>query len=545
MRDPIEMESSIGQTDAARLLVIGYLGTLRPVPRQNLPPAMETLLEPWLAQAWQRLGQRVPQQHRVFQGEPVPLGSLLPLLKDRLIGVLTHAVGTSGIEADRPLANYVLRDFPLLQPLVRSEVCEWVAAVGTFLQRLHRDQSWLAASLGCRQLPPIDSISGAASDMHASGHSVLHVSFQGGGCLYYKPRPVTGEWLWHHLLHAVAHVDPQLRLPAARVFAPDMNRNYGWAESVFPEENCSSGTSDARSPAAVDYWHAAGALLCLAQHARLTDLHLGNIIATPSGPAVTDAECFATPVLRQPLGERSSQQQAPISHALDAILSTALLPRKRGSDLPDVSGLFGHAAPVSVVRLPAWSLSSDGRYHLTSVGAELIDHGNAPIQTTPIAVLPQMLSGYRHAAELLIRARTALLAPGSQWRSVLEKLHAPRIVLRDTLIYGCLLSRSLERQYLRSFYERRNFILVELQSHTTQNLPAAALRAELHAILHLHVPRFTVLPCSRTLATSSGRPIARTFTASTPAHSALESIETLSSESIDNLHVPALLAAIL
>jgi hypothetical protein len=65
------------------------------------------------------------------------------------------------------------------------------------------------------------------------------------------------------------------------------------------------------------------------------------------------------------------------------------------------------------------------------------------------------------------------------------------------------------------------------------------------AILQLHIPRLTILPGSRTLATGSGRPIARGFTASTPAQSVLESIETLSSESIDNLHVPALLAAIL
>jgi lantibiotic modifying enzyme len=543
MRDSIEMESSSGQTDDSRLLVLGYHGTLRPVQRQNLPPAMETLVDPWLAQAWQRLDQHVPQQHRVFQGEPVPLGSLFPVLKDRLIGILTQAVGA--FAPGKTSTTNMAREFPLLQPLIHNAIAEWVAAIGTFLQRLHRDRSWLAVSLRLIKLPSIESIFGAASDMHGGGHSVLRVCFQGGGCLYYKPRPVTGEWLWQTLLHAIAFIDPQLHLPAARVFAPDLNRNYGWAESVFPDENCFSNPADASPPALVDYWHAAGAMLCLAQHSRLTDLHLGNIIATPSGPAVTDAECFATPVLRQLSRDKSSPEQAPISRALDAILSTGLLPRNHNSDLPDISGLFGHAAPVSCVRLPAWSLSSDGRHQLTSVAAELVDHGNAPSQTTPIAVLPQMLSGYRHAAERLIHARTTLLAPGSQWRAVLEKLHAPRIVIRDTLNYGCLVSRSLEPQYLRSSYLRRNVILAELQSQTSQNLRAAVLRAELYAILDLHVPRLTFLPGSRTLATSSGRPIARMFTSSIPAHAAMESIETLSSETIDNLHVPALLAAIL
>ena len=294
----------------------------------------------------------------------------------------------------------------------------------------------------------------------------------------------------------------------------------------------------------MDYWHAAGAMLCLAQFVRLTDLHLGNIIATPSGPAVTDAECLATPILHPPLAEMSSPAQTPVSQTLDAILNTGLLPRKHDADLPDVSGLFGHAAPVSGIRLPAWSLSSDGSYRLTSVGAELVDHGNAPTQTTPIAVLPQMLDGYRHAAELLIRARKTLLAPGSQWRAVLEKHHAPRIVLRDTLAYGCLLSQSLEPQNLRSFYRRRNSILAELQSGAGGTLRPAVVRAELSAILQLHVPCFTILPGSRTLATGSGRALARRYTASTAAQSVFESIETLSPESIDNVHIPALLAAI-
>jgi lantibiotic modifying enzyme len=544
MRNSTEMKSSSGH-GTARLLVVGYRGTLRPVQCQNLPPAMETLLEPWFEQARQLLNQRIPQQHRVFQGEPVPLDSLLPLLKDKLIGILTQALGAIGIDPNKPPPSDIFRDFPLLSPLILNAISEWVAAIGTFLQRLHRDQSWLSTALQCQPLPPIQSISGTASDMHVGGHFVLRICFQGGGCLYYKPRPVTGEWLWHDLLGAISRLDPHLHLPAARVFTSDANSRYGWAESVFPEEDCFSHTADARPPTAIDYWHASGAMLCLAQHARLTDLHLGNIVATPSGPAVTDAECFATPNFDRSPREKSSQQHALFSGPLDAILNTGLLPRNQDSDLPDVSGLFGHAAPVFAVRLPAWSLSSDGRYHLTSVDAELVDHGNAPTQTTPIAVLPQMLSGYRHAAEVLIRARKALLAPGSQWRSILEKLHAPRIVLRDTLTYGCLLSRSLEPQYLCSSYRRRNVILAELQSHTSQNLPSAVVRAELRSILQLHVPRLTILPGSRTLATTSGRPMARRFTASTPAQSVLESIETLSSESIDKVHVPALLAAIL
>ena len=325
------MESSSGKTDDARLLVMGYRGTLRPELCQKLPPAMESLLEPWLAQASQRLNQRVCQQQRVFQGEPVPLDALFPLLKDTLIGILTQAVGVSGFASGEPTASDIFGEFPLLQPLIRGAVCEWVEAIGTFLQRLHRDQSWLAASLRLVTLPPIQSISGAASDMHAGGHLVLRVCFQGGGCLYYKPRPLTGEWLWQRLLDAIARLDPQLHLPASRVLPSDATSRYGWAESVLPDENRFSVVSDTTPSATVDYWHAAGAMLCLAQHVRLTDLHLGNIIATPSGPAVTDAECLATPIVHQLPAKKASQQPEVTSHILEAILDTGLLPRKQDS----------------------------------------------------------------------------------------------------------------------------------------------------------------------------------------------------------------------
>lgn len=256
------------------------------------------------------------------------------------------------------------------------------------------------------RLAPIESICGTTSDAHAGGHSVLRVGFVGGGCLYYKPRPVTGEWLWHALLQAIAHLHPELRLSAARVLTNDGRFHYGWAESVFPEEDSLSENSNERSNGdsvpALDYWHVAGTMLCLAQHARLTDLHLGNIVATPWGPVVTDAECLATPNLPVRPGTETSLKNVAIAGALESIVSTSLLPIGRVPDQPDISGLFGHAAPVSRVKLPAWAVSPEGRYHSISVDGELVAHPNAPNQTTAIAVLPRMLSGYRHAAELLM-----------------------------------------------------------------------------------------------------------------------------------------------
>jgi lantibiotic modifying enzyme len=550
------------------MLVVGYRGTLRVaspsargLPRsangyegfiENQPPIMERMLEPWLAKAWDQLTERTAPNVLIFRGAPVPLKSLLLLLKERLIDLLTQAVGAESIEhgsqSSQWSASDVLLKYPLLAPLLRSVVAEWVSATITFLRRLHQDQQWIAADLRLVELPPVESLSGTASDAHAGGHFVLRVCFVGGCCLYYKPRPVTGEWLWYGLLDAVTRVDPELRLSASRVLGDGSRLDYGWTSSVLPEDEALAWNCDERaksdSAGTLGYWHAAGAMLCLAKRARLTDLHLGNIVATPWGPAVTDAECFATPDLPLLRGDKASPNHAAISDAAGSLVSTGLLPQRPASGYPDVSGLFGHTAPVSGVMLPKWVVSRDGRYRLVAVEAELVTHPNLLAQTSAIAVLPQILSGYRHAANLLLRARETLIRSGTQWLAVLEKVHAPRIVVRDTLTYGILLSQSLEPQYLRSRHRRRCAILSGLDTCSVVRQPFSLVRSEVRDLLEMHVPRLVVLPGTRTLAASSARRIARRFTACTPAQAVIRQIEELSRESIENVHVPALMSAI-
>ncbi len=557
------------QPDDARLLVVGYRGTLRAASSttlemrcstnvdeifiDDLPPIMEQMLGPWLAKALDQLNERAAKNLLIFQAVPVPLNSLLQVLKERLVGVLTQAVAAGGIEpgAQPPQwsASDILGTFPLLSPLLGGVVSEWVTATVTFLKRLNRDQHWIAANLRLSKLPPIETVSGTTSDIHAGGHCVLRVCFLGGGCLYYKPRPVTGEWLWHGLLEAIALLDPELRLPAARVLGDGASLHYGWVSSVLPGDELLAENFDERaesnSAGTLGYWHAAGAMLCLAQNARLTDLHLGNIVASPGGPAVTDAECFATPdvYLRRDL--KVSLDHAAMSDALVSLVSTGLLPKRSATGYPDVSGLFGHAAPVSGVKLPKWVVTKDGRYRLTAVEAELVTHRNALVQTSAIAVLPQILSGYRHAADLLLRVRETLIGSGTRWLAVLEKVHAPRIVVRDTLMYGMLLSQSLEPRYLHSRHRRRQGILTGLDTGSIVRQPWSLLRSEARDLLEMHVPRLVILPGTRTLAASSGRRIARGYTACTPAQAVSRQIEGLSRESVENVHVPALISTVL
>jgi lantibiotic modifying enzyme len=550
----MQHDSSPPHAEKPQILALGYHGTLQPDPALHpangaswiaSPPQMETLIEPFLASAMHALDASIPEEQRTLSGERIPVDELLQVLRQRLQGILSLTVAAQLAAADKS-ATLTDRDltqkFPALAPLLQQAVSDWVTALVTFHQRLQRDSMRVAQWLGLAGLPPIDSVSGTTTDMHPGGHVVLRVAFQGGRCIYYKPRAVTGEWLWHRLLTCAAEAEPLLHLPAGRVLEGSIPGRYGWMESVLPqnEKHYSSAPADPRH-----YWHAAGAMLCLAYHVSLTDLHLGNIVATLNGPAVTDAECLATPELSRAPAFGHSPDHAKFGTFLASLMATGLLPGRADHHLPDVSGLFGFAGPVTSLRLPRWSAEPDGQARLTMVPAALLDQGNTPGITSPLAVMPQLLAGYRHAADVLLRIRGALMASGSEWHSVLQRHHAPRIVVRDTLHYGLLLSRSLDPACLRSTCQRRHTLGSSLRENAPANFPTTLLRAELHSLLQLQVPRFLIPPGTRTLAGNSGRPLARNLARCAPAEEVTRRMEELSTENLETVHAPALLLAML
>lgn len=544
------------------LLVLGYAGTLRPrqpLPltshmlmspaaepfRSNPPSPLEEIAAPWIDEAASQLACRTPPALLVFRGEPIPLAGLLLILRDRIFALLTQAFHQLDSEGPESVCYNKL---PALLHLLRSTVAEWTAASIVFLERFSRDCTSLAVAHGLDALPPIQAVSGCNSDVHAGGHSVLHVSFVGGATLYYKPRAMTGEWLWHELLQTIAQHDPDLRLPSARVLTRNDCCNYGWSDPLALEAHSVWASPMQRQPTAgagADYWHRAGALLCLAQHTRLTDLHLANLLATPWGPAVVDAECLATPHVPGPPPDSGNGVRNLFNDALDSIYATGLISKGNAAGRPNVSGLFGHPGPVEGVRLPQWTLSPDGHYRLAPCAAELVDHGNAPGRTSAAGVLPQLAAGYRHAAEVLLSARKKLLGGGSRWRFVLEERHAPRVVVRDTLAYAQWISRSLAPGYLRSSRMRQYAIRLTVHSASEGRYSSALLRAEANALSRVHVPRFIVAPGSRALASSSGRAIEHGFTLRTASQGVLSELERLTRNHLDGVLLPALLTACL
>jgi lantibiotic modifying enzyme len=527
---------------ANSLLALGYHRTLQPDPAFHTtatnPPQLSTLLDSLLAAARTQLDHRLPPTQQTFNGEAIPIASLLINLQQRLQDILTLPLANHLSTASSPYpitSAYLTREHPALAPLLTQSISEFVTSTITFILRLREDAPRLAHWLGMPMLPPIESLTATASDTHPGGHPVLQVLFRGGTGLYYKPRPVTGEWLWHALLQSVTTADPDLQLQAARVLPGRNPHRYGWMESL-------SSRSEPPSPR---YWKNAGAILCLAHHVRLTDLHFENILATPLGPAVVDAECLASPTFARAKALNSIPSAQSIASLLQSMAATGLLPASRQSTAPEVSGFFARPNQAHGISIPQWSRLPDGSYCLIPIPATLLHHDSVPVAPSPLAVLPHLLAGYRQAATALMQARKSLLARDSSWLATLQKFHAPRVVLRDTLTYALLLTQSLHPTCLCSVTRRRAILLHALRQVSPQGFPQSVLRAELQALFHLHVPRLTLLPGSRTLASASGRPLASGFAAVSPASQIIGAIQSLTLSSLESTLIPALLLALL
>ena len=590
-----EWSGGLGIDEGAGLLLPGWQGGLVPA-ESSLnqaaiwPAAFDAVIEPMLAQAEGELLGRAPGGLLCCGGGPIPYREMLGNLRLRLRGIATLplALGcASGTTVDAVWRECVARH-PELEPLLLLMKRQWVAGALLFLRRLHHDAGALAAWLALPSLPPIAEVSGTGSDGHDGGQAVFAIRFASGQQIFYKPRPVTGEFLWWALLAEMAAGDGAYSLPAARVLpgglwgddastgsrtsdlsGPDLadandppanlGNTYGWMEAVSV---CAGARSDL-------YWERAGGLLCMAQQVGLTDLHMENVVRGEAGPAVADAECLRSNLVAGGGATDTADTvgEEAVGRAIEELLETGLLPfaappasgslcsGEAGSDGiadmiagMDVSGLFGGPAAVPSLLLPYWRCSPDRLPQLALARAYLGAKEADGARVSPLAVLPQMLCGYRGAARALISIRGRLLACGG-WLDMLNRFHSPRVVVRPTLEYALLVSRSLAPDCLESADARRSALVDSLKGRRALisggEIPCAVREAETDALMALDLPRFIVPAGTRGLALSSGRMVVPQFLHSTAAETIRCRLQGLSEESVACVHVPAMTMACL
>ncbi|MGA2902497.1 MAG: DUF4135 domain-containing protein [Candidatus Korobacteraceae bacterium] len=522
------------------ILLLGWQGTLRPVGEEASAAQDErafNAFRPWLDAALSRLQDEAPQEHRKWGGKRLPVEQLLAPLLHRLMGIAAAACWR---ESERDGSGLNVRPADALNATRYIDYAEmvtqqWAGATGLFLQRLHTDLARISAWAGKSDMPGITGLAATNSDLHDAGGSTVRIEFSDGSCVFYKPRPVTGELFWFELTRATALVDPDCEVTAARVLqgGNEPTYEYGWMDELRPDKTCGKLTPLA-------YWRSAGSLLCHAWVAHMTDLHMGNVLATSTGPAVVDAECLATP---EKVGEAENDAVARLSIEL---ARTGLLPAGASATdrgLPDISGYFGNAEIVANIRLPVWIFHENGSASLTFNPCSLIDQGNRRGEDSSISCVPAVVDGFMKAARALVEVRDHLLGGGG-WLDRLGSLHAPRILLRDTLHYIVWLNEILlwdgkttEHRSVKDLagsYTDRPYRIAA-------NYISSVYEQERLAVERLHVPRFFIPGGSRDLSANLGSILARSVIDAPFAESVRARLEGLSLNSLQLNLAPALL----
>jgi lantibiotic modifying enzyme len=339
----------------------------------------------------------------------------------------------------------VVRDFPVLARVLATLTDCWVDAVAEFLRSLHDDLPAIEAAFSTGASGRVVLLRPGLSDPHHGGRTVVHLTFESGLDLFFKPKDVGMEHAWSGLL---AWINREGWTPRFRVLTVLPRHGHGWVGAAGP---ALTGTAD-RSR-----WHyLAGALLCLLHVMDATDVLRDNVVDEGTQPALVDLETLMQPHVRL--------------------------------EGPEVSRRF----TASVLRtrfLPEWTVDGSGR--LRWIGG---------MDVTPVADQSQVADGFRAMHRFLRDRKAALLGPGSPMRAFADRPLRP--IFQDTAVYTRARRRSLEPSLLREGVDR-SIALEHLYRLplATRELPAFMPRCtdEIRALERLDIPCFEAVTTSTEL----------------------------------------------
>lgn len=385
----------------------------------------------------------------------------------------------------------------------------WTDAVAELVLRVAADQEDLGRLFGASG--GVAQVVTGLSDRHAGGRTILMLGFRSGAWVVYKPRTVGMEGAWNDFLRfltergagALAHL---------RVLVRD---GYGYVERV--QNVTLTSVEEARS-----YFRSAGSLLAAAWVMGADDLHMDNVIATPLGPAVVDAEAFLQPAFATGSAEAGSTEgagagalsrwsaRANASMLRSGLLTIPWLDRDGASvDIGGLTGEGGHPARtksrafrdsntdemtlVSEVSLSPATLNLpilEGRRLVPRDFPDEVAEGFASMLRALVSLMPE-IAGAGGPLEALAKERTRLVfRPSDLYARVLLELSAPRFLMDG-------LERSFAIDSLNAVF-RRERVRPRLWPLTVE---------ERLALENFDIPYFSIPGNSRTILAGSGEPV--------------------------------------
>lgn len=174
-------------------------------------------------------------------------------------------------------AEHLDRRYPPLLRRLRRAVDQQRGAIEALVMRFIADRDALALLLG-RPAGCLTGLSLGQGDLHAGGHTVARLTFEGGAVMY-KPRSLRIDAALDSFLASVFGEDPvRVRVPAV------IDRgDYGWA--AFAAHRYCTGEEELKT-----FYGGLGHWLAVLRLLGGTDIHLENLIAVGPVPVIIDVE---------------------------------------------------------------------------------------------------------------------------------------------------------------------------------------------------------------------------------------------------------------
>jgi type 2 lantibiotic biosynthesis protein LanM len=466
------------------------------------------------------------QTHLPFDPETIPLmlcAQLPNLLLPQMSRVLTlelHVARLQGrLVGQTPQARFqcfveqlcqpeqliaLLEEYPVLVRTVMTTLAHWVDTSVEVLQRLCADWHEICLTLFQGDDPgKLIAIDAGVGDLHQGGHSTLKLAFDSGAYLVYKPRSLSVDVHFQHLLD---WLNARGDHPSFRTLKLIDRETYGWSEFVAPQ-SCESREEVAR------FYERQGGYLALLYALEATDFHYENVIAAGEHPVLIDLEALFQPrTARSALPPSLLIAEETLHHS---VLHVGLLPQRvrfqREQTGVDISGLGGEGGQLTPLPVPQLAEVGTDQMHVTRQQVPIAERENRPrLKGDTVELLDYsepLCAGFTKIYRVLMQHREELLA-GPLLAFAQDKI---RVIMRPTTIYARFLYESAHPDLLRDGLDRERFfdrLWISTEHSPQLRRVIAAEQADLQAG---DIPLFTSCPETRDLYTSGGECLAEVF----------------------------------
>lgn len=402
---------------------------------------------------------------------------------------------------DRAAYEDLFSRYPGLARVIGQTCLMEIEAKVEFLCRLSEDWSDIGRTFGIDPEALIEEVSLGDGDTHRGGRSVATISLTSGQRLLYKPRSLTVDREYNHLIDRLNRTTPDLALKHPRILE---RAGYGWVEFI-EHYSCSSNDEVA------SYYRELGALMAVAHVLGTTDLHFENIIAAGAHPVFIDLETLLQPELPRSYDIDDSYLAADREFSR-SVLETGLLPNtpkvtddRQAIDWSGISLIENQVQPVpqQVVSHPD---RDDARYEPHE--ATFDPAQNLPVfqgrKRTIQGYGKPFVQGFTAAYESLLEQRDEILLRREGILARLSGSHI-RTVLLATRAYGELLANIVHPDYLINGLAVDRFTSVLWRRRAGQIKEAAQQAAlEIKQIVQGDVPHFSTEISSVAIVDQSG-----------------------------------------